>query len=117
MYITKEFVFDSAHNLVDYHGKCEDLHGHTFKLSVTLEGSPSEDGMIIDFADLKKIIQDNIIALLDHKYLNNIFKNPTIENICIWIFDKLSAILKSEKYSLYEVKLWESATSSVTMRK
>lgn len=117
MFITKEFKFSSAHNLTNYHGKCEELHGHTFKLSVTLEGMPREDGMIIDFILLKNIIQENILNLLDHKYLNNIFKNPTCENIAKWTFEKLEPILEGENYTLYEVRLWEDETSSVMIRR
>jgi len=118
MFITREFTFSAAHNLTNYHGKCEELHGHTFKLSITLEGSPiEEDGMIVNFITIKDIVQENILNLLDHKYLNNIFKNPTCENIVSWIFNKLDPVLKGENYSLYEVRLWESSESSVTLRR
>ncbi len=117
MFITKEFTFSSAHNLTNYHGKCEELHGHNFKLSVTLLGNPEEDGMIIDFALLKKIVEENVITILDHKYLNKIIENPTSENIASWIFNRLSPIFDCENCKLYEVRLWESETSSVAIRR
>ncbi|MBP6333296.1 MAG: 6-carboxytetrahydropterin synthase, partial [Aminivibrio sp.] len=49
MLLRKEFTFDAAHNLVEYHGKCERLHGHTYRLAVVLKGSPDREGMIADF--------------------------------------------------------------------
>ncbi|MBQ6981656.1 MAG: 6-carboxytetrahydropterin synthase, partial [Synergistaceae bacterium] len=49
MLLCKDFTFDAAHNLVDYHGKCERLHGHTYRLRVVLEGEPDAEGMIMDF--------------------------------------------------------------------
>ena len=49
MLLRKEFIFDAAHNLVRYHGKCEALHGHTYRMAVVLEGVPDEEGMIMDF--------------------------------------------------------------------
>ena len=116
MFITKEFRFSAAHNITNYHGKCEELHGHTFKLSVTLQGTPGKANMILDFRIFKDIVQKNIINLLDHKYLNNLLKNPTAENICAWIFDKLKPIFNGENYTLYEVRLWESEASSVAIR-
>ncbi len=116
MFITKEFSFSAAHNLINYHGKCEELHGHNYKLSITLSGNPKENGMIIDFALFKKIVEENIISLLDHKYLNNVFENPTSENVASWIFSTLNSIFLEGDCSLYEVRLWETEDSSVSVR-
>ena len=54
MDVSKEFTFDAAHNLVAYKGKCEALHGHTYRLRVTLEGPVREDGMVCDFVEIKR---------------------------------------------------------------
>ncbi|MCX7821047.1 MAG: 6-carboxytetrahydropterin synthase QueD [Brevinematales bacterium] len=117
MYISKEFKFDSAHQLVEYNGKCENLHGHTYKLRVTLKGEVDEkSGMIIDFTILKKIVNENIIERLDHTYLNNIVKQPTAENIVRWIWDELYPLFKTDKYQLYELILWETEDSFVCLR-
>ena len=108
MKISKEFVFDAAHKLLWHKGKCQNLHGHTYKLIVTVEGQLNENGIVMDFGDLKKIIVNHVISKLDHKHLNEIFENPTAENIVIWIWSQLK-----HKLNLYEIRLWESPTSCV----
>ena len=56
MFVLKEFEFDAAHYLPEYNGKCERLHGHTYKLVVKVEGTPDKEGMVIDFIRLKNIV-------------------------------------------------------------
>lgn len=109
MLITKEFIFDAAHKLERYDGACKNLHGHTYKLHVSVKGEPKEDGMVIDFGILKKIVKEHALNKLDHSYLNEIIRQPTAENIIIWIWDKLK-----DKLDLHELKLWETPTSYVT---
>ncbi len=94
MLITKEFTFDSAHFLADYYGKCERVHGHTYKLAVTLEGEVQENGLLIDFALLKQIVKNRILNKLDHQMLNDIIPVPSAENIAIWVWDKLHDVKK-----------------------
>lgn len=113
MLITKEFTFSAAHKLPKYNGNCKNLHGHTYKLQVTLEGTPdSESGMIIDFHDLSSTVKEKVMKQLDHSYLNDTIENPTAENIVIYIWK----ILKPEFNNLHELKLWETETSFVTYR-
>lgn len=112
--LSKDFSFDAAHNLKDYHGKCEKLHGHTYRLRVTLQGEPRSNGMILDFGELQKIVQSNVLNLLDHSYLNDLIEQTTAENIIRWIWEKLEIPLKGENYRLYELVLWETDTSFVT---
>ncbi|BBJ27602.1 6-carboxy-5,6,7,8-tetrahydropterin synthase [Athalassotoga saccharophila] len=114
--ISKEFKFDAAHNLVNYHGKCEKLHGHTYKLRVTLEGKPDDEGMIIDFAELKRIVNDLVISRLDHNYINEIITQPSAENIAMWIWKVLETPLKGPNYRLYSVDLWETESAFVTYK-
>lgn len=70
--VTKVFTFDMAHALFGYDGPCKNIHGHTYKLSVTLIGSPIQDntnpkeGMVIDFTDFKKIVKEEIVDVFDH---------------------------------------------------
>lgn len=109
MLITKEFTFDSAHQLDWEPGKCRFLHGHTYKLQVTIKGELDDNGIVINFKDLKSIIQENIIEILDHKYLNEIIDNPTAERMVVWIWERLEARL-----NLFEIKLWETPTCFVT---
>lgn len=110
MLLSKEFKFDAAHFLPNYHGKCEKLHGHTYKLRITIEGQPNEEGMILDFVEMKKIVQEKVINKLDHENLNEIIKNPSAENIAIWIWRQLK-----NELNLFEIQVWETETSSVTI--
>jgi 6-pyruvoyltetrahydropterin/6-carboxytetrahydropterin synthase len=111
IFITKEFSFDSAHKLNWHKGKCKDLHGHTYKLYVTIKGNINKNGIVIDFIDLKNIVNKKVIDILDHKYINSIIKNPTAENISIWIWKQLE-----KELNLYEIKLYETPTSYITYR-
>jgi 6-pyruvoyltetrahydropterin/6-carboxytetrahydropterin synthase len=116
MLVSREFSFDSAHFLPDYHGKCEQLHGHTYKLQVTLEGEVQKNGMVVDFVKLKEVVSDEILSQLDHKLLNDIIKNPSAENTVIWIWERLSKLKWGGNVKLYEIKLWETPTTFITYR-
>jgi 6-pyruvoyltetrahydropterin/6-carboxytetrahydropterin synthase len=117
LFLSKDFKFDAAHSLVNYHGQCENLHGHTYKLRVTLSARTlPENGMILDFVELSRIVKENVITKLDHHFLNDVVPQSTAENIVIWIRDQISAKLKTENYFLYEVILWETETSFATWR-
>lgn len=117
MYLSREFKFDSAHNLVRYHGKCENLHGHTYKLKVTIAGVTDESsGMIMDFNQLNQIVKDKVIERLDHHYLNEIVEQSTAENLVQWIWNELKDELKGDSHSLFELILWETESSSVILR-
>ncbi len=117
MLLSKEFVFDAAHNLVNYHGKCEKLHGHTYKLKVVLEGRPDSEGMIMDFCELAEIVKESVISRLDHSYINDLIAQPSAENIAIWIWHEIEDKVKRENCNLYEIHVWETATSCVVLQK
>ncbi len=102
MRLGRTFYFDSAHYLPNYHGKCEVMHGHTYKLLIVLEDDVKDDGMVLDFGKLKKIITDEVIEELDHKNLNDIIENPTAEHIVEWIHQRLK-----DKIPIYSIRLWE----------
>ena len=109
--LTVEDHFASAHQLRGYKGKCENLHGHNWKVVVEVQGhNLNEIGLLIDFHDLKKILK-NILEHLDHKNLNETAPfdtiNPSSENICKYIYDKISEELNGIK----SVTVCESATS------
>lgn len=118
MYLKTEYTFDAAHNLVAYHGKCERLHGHTYRMALTLKGEPGPEGMIADFLDVKKVVRERVLNVLDHAYLNDVIPQPTAENICLWIWERLSDAFPGEGQpaSLYEVQVWESASNSAILR-
>lgn len=116
MFIVKKFKFDAAHNLVSYKGKCENLHGHTYLLVVVIEGYPDNEGMIMDFVELKNIVNEEIISILDHSYINEIISQPTAENIAIWIWNRLEERIRRENCRLYEIQVWETEESGVIYR-
>jgi 6-pyruvoyltetrahydropterin/6-carboxytetrahydropterin synthase len=109
--VTKEFVFDAAHNLPNYQGKCERLHGHTWKLQVTVkaEVDPAH-GMAFDFVELKGIVKERVIDVLDHAYVNDFVEHPSAEHICLFVWQRCSDL------PLWEVKVWETPTSFASLR-
>lgn len=117
MFLSKEFTFDAAHFLTKYHGKCERLHGHTYRLLVTMEGEVKKNGLILDFVILKKIVKEVVIEELDHRCLNDIVENPSAEHMVKWIWKKLADHPSFRKKArLYELTLWETPDSFVTYR-
>ena len=116
MLLTKDFTFDAAHNLVNYHGKCERLHGHTYKLRVVVEGTPDSEGMIIDFIELKAIVNEHVLSRLDHSYINDIIPQPSAENIALWVWNELEGLIRCENCRLHEIHIWETASSRVILR-
>lgn len=112
--IGKHFTFDSSHILPDQaiYGKCSNLHGHTYKLTVEITGEMDYlEGWICNFSEVKKIVQEKIIDKLDHNHLNNIIVLPTAENIILWIAGELKKALLNEEYSLKSLVLYETPTS------
>jgi len=135
--ITKQFSFETGHALYGYDGKCKNVHGHSYRLDVTVIGKPIEDnsnvkfGMVIDFGDLKKIVKSEIVDVFDHATVFN--KNtphlelakelqerghnviladyqPTSEMMVIDFAKKIKKHLPSN-IQLYSLKLQETATS------
>lgn len=117
MYLRREFKFDAAHNLIEYHGKCEKLHGHTYRLAVTLKGGPDSEGMVLDFIELKRTVRELVLSKLDHAYINDVIPQPTAEYIAIWIFKTLDKPLRRPNCELYEVCVWETESSSAAVRR
>jgi len=101
--------FDAAHYLRNYQGECAHLHGHTWKVVFTFVYYRITDigsnGIIVDFKDLKKSIDD---ILPDHKYLNDLFSfNPTAENLAKFFYETM----KINNQYVYSVQVWESENS------
>lgn len=135
--ITKQFTFETAHALYGYDGKCKNIHGHSYKLSVTVIGTPISDvnhvkyGMVMDFGDLKKIVKEEVVDLFDHATVFNknsphialaeeLIRNnhhvilaeyqPTTENMVVDFAEKISKRLP-ENVKLHSLKLQETETS------
>jgi len=110
--------FASAHNLRGYKGKCEELHGHNWKVAVRVASETLDSlGMVLDFGELKKELQ-KIMEKLDHKYLNDIPPfdrlNPSSENIAQFIFRELTNAINREGRRVSSVSVWESDSSAAT---
>ena len=110
MKLYKDFTFEAAHQLplVPKDHKCFQLHGHSFKVRVHVEGPVNEMGWVIDFAEVKRICRP-WIEMLDHSFLNEIngLDNPTSENIAIWLWGKL----KDDLPQLSAVEIMETCSS------
>ncbi len=112
MRLSREFTFDAAHKLADHPGKCAQLHGHTYTLIVTVQGEPDESGMVIDFFEMKRIV-NTVITELDHTYLNEYYQKPTVENVAADIFQKLEKKFNEAQVVLVSVILYEGKKSWV----
>jgi 6-pyruvoyltetrahydropterin/6-carboxytetrahydropterin synthase len=116
--LTIETGFASAHQLRGYKGKCEKLHGHNWKVQISVTAERlNEIDLAIDFHELKKIANE-LISPLDHAFLNDIFpfteKNPSSENIAKWIYDSLKKRIQDENIRVSAVTVWESDTASAS---
>ncbi len=98
--------FDAAHSLPDYQGKCAHMHGHTYQVEIVLEGEVEENGFVMDFYRIKRLVAE-ALQDLDHSCLNHILPNPTAENIAQWIANRLAQDLEGTAVSLFSLKLWE----------
>jgi len=114
--VTKIFKFEAAHWLPFYDGACHNLHGHSYKLEVTVTGEVKENvknpqcGMIIDFSVLKSIVEEKIIRRFDHSNLNEFFSNPTAENMVEYFAESINMALPTN-IVLVSIKLWETDSS------
>ena len=134
MKVTKQFEFELAHMLADHPSLCKNLHGHSYKLFVTVDG-PVYDDMVIDFKDLKEIVKTKIVEPLDHAFAYNSnttdpfeldliavvlkhskksFSFPfrtTCENMSKWMYDELQFALAGTGCDVCKIKLYETSTS------
>jgi len=119
--VTKSFTFDAAHFLPNHKGKCASMHGHTYRLEVTvvrengkLMNEGSDEGMVVDFYDLKAIVTTEVIDKMDHKVLNEVLPfRTTAENMAAHIFGVLTDKLQSSGVIVEKIKLWETPDSYV----
>ena len=111
--ITEHFA--AAHQLRNFKGRCEQLHGHNWKIEVFVKGKElAEDGTLVDFHDVKKATR-KVMEVLDHAFLNDLefFSevNPSSENIARFIFLKVSERLDTDRVKVSRVTAWESDTA------
>ena len=104
--------FSAAHNLRNFRGKCEALHGHNWKVEVVLSGKNLDDsGVVLDFAEVKAATNE-IMSEIDHRYLNDLpffmENNPSSENIARYIFHRLQEKIDNDRVRIRRVTAWES---------
>ena len=109
--------FEAAHHLPGYPGKCARPHGHGYRLEVTVSGPVREDGLVMDFYDLKRIVEERVISQLDHRDLNGLEAfaevNPTAENIARYVYEQLGAELPGG-VEVHAVTVFETERCSAT---
>jgi 6-pyruvoyltetrahydropterin/6-carboxytetrahydropterin synthase len=117
--VTVERTFAAGHYLRNYKGKCENPHGHNYKIEVTLRGAELDKaGLLLDFKDLKDVLR-TVIDRLDHQMLNDIEPfisiNPSAENIAKYFFDETNVRLRSltgDRVFVKDVTVWETDTTN-----
>jgi 6-pyruvoyltetrahydropterin/6-carboxytetrahydropterin synthase len=119
--VSVEDTFAAGHALRGYRGKCENPHGHNYKVRITLAGESLDHiGLLYDFKDLKGVMNE-VIDYLDHQFLNDIepFRNmnPSAENMAKYFYDEISRRLQAAtngRVRVVRVKLWETDTTTAT---
>lgn len=108
--------FAAAHRLANFYGKCEALHGHNWKVEIFVRAASLDDaGLVLDFGQIKAKARD-ILAELDHTYLNDLpafrEQNPSSENLARYLFERLGAALNDDRVTVTRVAVWESEQTS-----
>jgi 6-pyruvoyltetrahydropterin/6-carboxytetrahydropterin synthase len=112
-----QLQFDAAHSLPKYEGKCKNIHGHTYTAEVTVVGKvDSNTHFVLDYFILKKLLGE-VLAKLDHRYLNEILDCPTSERIAQYIYGEMKEKLKGHNVELISLKLWEGRDKWVKIEK
>lgn len=111
--------FSSAHQLRGYKGKCENLHGHNYKIEIYARGSELDNiGLLVDFGELKDAA-DEVVAYLDHRNINELPPfdeelNPSAENLARYILERVASRVGDERVQIYKVRCFETPTSVAT---
>jgi len=111
--------FSSAHQLRGYKGKCENLHGHNYKIEIYARGSELNNiGLLVDFVELKQVA-DDLVAYVDHQNLNELEpfveeQNPSAENVARFFLERLASKINDARVQIYKVRCFETPTSVAT---
>ncbi len=109
--LVRDFRFEAAHTLPWHPGKCSRLHGHSYRLEVTVEGEMDERGVILDFADIKRLVTTFVLDRVDHTDLNGVIDNPTAERLVAQVGDWLD----EAGLAWSALRLWETADCSARL--
>jgi 6-pyruvoyltetrahydropterin/6-carboxytetrahydropterin synthase len=118
--ISVEYTFAAGHALRGYKGKCENVHGHNYRVQVMVRGEQLDPtGLLMDFVDLRKGIK-GLVERLDHRFLNDLAPfdrvNPSAENLAKYFSDELEAQVRERGLRVQAVTVWETDTTSATYR-
>ena len=110
--------FSSAHQLRGYKGKCENLHGHNYKIEIYARGSELDNiGLLVDFVELKAAA-DDVVQYLDHRNINELDPfvelQPSAENLAKYILERVASKVGDERVQIYKVRCFETPTSVAT---
>ncbi len=111
--------FSSAHQLRGYKGKCENLHGHNYKIEIFARGRELDNiGLLVDFGELKAAA-DEVVNYLDHRNINelppfDVELNPSAENLARYILERVASRVGDERVQIYKVRCYETPTSVAT---
>jgi 6-pyruvoyltetrahydropterin/6-carboxytetrahydropterin synthase len=111
--------FSSAHQLRGYKGKCENLHGHNYKIEIYARGRELDNiGLLVDFGELKEAA-DEVVAYLDHRNINelppfDVELNPSAENLARYVLERVASRVSDERVQVYKVRCFETPTSIAT---
>jgi 6-pyruvoyltetrahydropterin/6-carboxytetrahydropterin synthase len=109
--VTCSYTFEAAHRLLWHPGRCRDLHGHSYRLEVTIVGPIDDRGVVVDFDEVSAVVEREVLARFDHRDLNEVLENPTAELIAQRAWD----LLEDAGLSLERLRLWETTDASVEL--
>ena len=117
--VSVEETFAAGHALRNYKGKCENVHGHNYRVQLTIEGAELDNiGLLVDFVEVKRLIR-GVVDRLDHRFINDLEPftviNPSAENLAKYFYDEIAAHLPAS-VRLGQVKIWETDITSATFR-
>ncbi|HEY4929077.1 MAG TPA: 6-carboxytetrahydropterin synthase QueD [Acidimicrobiales bacterium] len=109
--VTCTFTFEAAHRLAWHPGKCRNLHGHSYRLDVSVEGPLDANGIVLDFDTLQDVVRINVVDVWDHRDLNEVLDNPTAELLA----QRAWELLTDAGLDLAALRLWETTDSWVDL--
>src|ERR1043166_6769334 len=109
--------FSSAHQLRGYKGKCENLHGHNYKIEIYARGRELDNGLLVDFVELKAAA-DEVVLYLDHRNINELPPfdelQPSAENLARYVLERVAKQINDDRVQIYKVRCFETPTSVAT---
>ena len=118
--VTVEHTFAAGHALRGYKGKCENIHGHNYRLWVTIAGEDlDETGILMDFVEVRALIK-SVVSRIDHRFLNDFPPfdqiNPSAENMAKFFYDEIEPAVRAKGLKILGTTIWETDTTSATYR-